>query len=506
VICLKSNNSLESTLVIFGGTGDLTYRKLFPAIYNLQQGKSLPDSFAIVSIGRRDKTNEQYRTEIYESIKKFSRYELQEETWIKLKDRIYYYQIDFTTKEGYPELVQFLYQLDNKYKTNGNRLFYLAVAPEYFGLIVQLLNENGLVQNDNSWQRVIIEKPFGRDLVSAQLLNEQITKVFSEENTYRIDHYLGKEMLQNIMVIRFANSLFEPIWNNKYIDNIQISSSETVGIGDRGGYYEKSGALRDMVQNHMLQLLSLTAMEPPSSLETKAIRNEKVKLLQSIQELTPEVISKNMIRGQYDKGVINGKDVISYKEENRVSSDSNTETFIALKLYINNFRWHGVPFYIRTGKHMPSKSTEVVIQFKALDHVLYFDEHKNLQPNLLVIRIQPNEGVYLQFNGKVPGTKDLIVPVKMDYCQNCEITNNSPEAYERLLLDALKGDSTLFTRWDEVETSWKFIGQVDNYLRNDPSIITYKSGTWGPDESEELLVRDGRKWWNVGGESFNENS
>ncbi|WP_339062383.1 glucose-6-phosphate dehydrogenase [Tepidibacillus marianensis] len=493
------NTDLSNIFVIFGGTGDLTYRKLIPAIYNLRQGKQLPEQFAVVSIGRREKSNEQYRSELVNSIKEFSRIPLKEKLWDLLKERIYYYQLDFSTDEGYPLLKEFLEQLDQKYQTKGNRIYYLAVAPEFFGLIAEKLSVHEMTDNEGAWQRVVIEKPFGRDLPSAQILNQEMTRVFREENTYRIDHYLGKEMLQNIMVIRFANALFEPIWNHKYIDHIQISSSETVGVETRGGYYEKSGALRDMIQNHMLQLLTMTTMEPPVSLKTEAIRNEKVKVLQSIGEFTAESVLRNTVRGQYGPGFAKGKDIPGYQEEERVSSTSTTETFAAIKLHINNFRWSGVPIYIRTGKRMPSKSTEVIVQFKQLEHTLYFKEFSQyLTPNLLVIRIQPLEGVYLQFNAKQPGTKNYIVPVKMDFCQNCQVGSNSPEAYERLLYDVMRGDSTLFTRWDEVEYSWKLVDSIEEVWKNQPiDFPNYESGRWGPKEADELLQRDQRNWWNI---------
>ncbi|SNX52705.1 glucose-6-phosphate dehydrogenase [Thermoanaerobacterium sp. RBIITD] len=490
-----SLNEFSSIMVIFGGTGDLTHRKLMPALYNLLFEKNLPENFCIVSVGRRDKTNESYRNEVYESIKNFSRIELDENVWKVLKNKIYYQKFDFHDDNGYTHLKGLLSELDDNYNTNGNRIFYLAVAPEYFELIVEKLNEHGMVENNRSWQRVMIEKPFGKDLNSAKYLNKKITEVFREKNTYRIDHYLGKEMLQNIMVIRFANVFFEPVWNNKYVDNIQISSSETVGIENRGGYYEKAGALRDMVQNHMLQLITLTAMEPPVDLSTESIHDEKVKVLKSLQELTPELVLKNAIRGQY-KG---------YREEEKVKPNSDTETYVALKIYIENFRWAGVPFYIRTGKRLPVKSTEIIVQFKPLPGILFFKENGGLTPNLLVIKIQPEEGVFLQFNAKKPGTSNKIIPVQMDFCQNCQVGSNSPEAYERLIYDALRGDSTLFTRWDEVEYSWKYVDKIAEVWRNEkPNFPNYEAGTWGPIEADKLILKDNFKWWNIGG-SNNEN-
>ncbi|MGB9680144.1 MAG: glucose-6-phosphate dehydrogenase [Thermoanaerobacteraceae bacterium] len=482
-------NNISNIMVIFGGTGDLTHRKLMPAIYNLKYQNMLPDNFAIVSIGRRDKTEDEYRKEVFESIKNYSRFDIDNEIWDNLSKRIYYKKFDFADESGYKNLNTVLNEIDEKYNTNGNRIYYLAVSPEYFGVIVEKLRKHCMAESGNSWHRVVIEKPFGEDLKSAQKLNKIITDAFTEKNIYRIDHYLGKEMLQNIMVIRFANVFFEPVWDRRYIDNVQISSNEIVGIENRGSYYEKAGALRDMVQNHMLQLLTLTAMEPPVNLNTESIRDEKVKVLKSIEMFTPEIVEKNVVRGQY----------IGYKEEEHVSFDSNTETFVALKLHIENFRWAGVPFYIRTGKKMPEKSTEIIVQFKPLPGVLYFKEYGNLMPNLLIIRIQPEEGVNLQFNAKVPGAGNLVIqPVDMDFCQNCQITNNSPEAYERLIFDVMKGDSTLFTRWDEVLYSWNIVDSISDAWENQKtSLYYYKQGTWGPEEANLLLTRENRKWWNV---------
>jgi glucose-6-phosphate 1-dehydrogenase len=349
-------------------------------------------------------------------------------------------------------------------------------------------------EKSGAWKRIVIEKPFGKDLESAKYLNDKIVNVFGEKSTYRIDHYLGKEMLQNIMVIRFANMLFEPLWNNRFIDHIQISSSETVGVENRGGYYEKSGAMRDMVQSHLLQLISLIAMEPPNDLDTDSIRNEKVKVLKALKNISFSGMKNNVVRGQYGSAIIKEEKIQSYREEKRVSPNSNTETFVALKIYVENLRWADVPFYIRTGKRMPRKSTEIVIQFKSIQDILYFKE-KDLQPNMLVIRIQPQEGVFFQFNAKEPGAHGNIIPVQMDFCQNCQIGFNSPEAYERLIYDVMRGDSTLFARWDEVEYSWKFVDSIlEAWRKEKPQFPNYKSGTWGPEEANLLLKRDNRKW------------
>jgi glucose-6-phosphate 1-dehydrogenase len=489
---------LPCILVIFGGTGDLTHRKLIPSLYNLQHQNLLPDNFAVVSVGRRDYSNDFYREQLRKSAENFSRFKINDEDWSKLEQRIHYVKFNFEDHDGYDKLDENLREFDTTYNTQGNRIYYLAVAPEYFEVIVDKLEEHNMALNSPGIKRIVIEKPFGKDVESAQYLNDKITRVFTEKNTYRIDHYLGKEMIQNIMVLRFANTLFESIWNNKYIDNIQISSSETVGVENRGGYYENSGALKDMIQNHMLQLLTLVAMEPPANLDTESIRDEKVKVLRSMEKITPKYIKENMVRGQYGRGRIGNKDVAAYREEDRVSPDSNIETFAALKLQIENYRWAGVPIYLRTGKRLRTKSTEIIIQFKTLPGVLYFKENGHLEPNLLVIKIQPREGAFFQFNAKRPGTGNVIVPVQMDFCQNCNFENNSPEAYERLLSDVIKGDSTLFTRWDEVAFSWKY---VDNILKvwreNESDFPNYESGSWGPKEADELLAKDGRKWWNI---------
>lgn len=491
---------LSCALVIFGADGDLAHRKLMPALYNLTYSGNIPEHFAVAAVGRREKTDEEYRNEVYASIMKYSRMTPDADNWNRLKERITYVRLDFSENEGYSKLEDCLTGFDKKYGTRGNRVYYLAVAPENFELVAAKLKEHGLAKKGEAWQRLVIEKPFGRNLDSARNLNRNITATFTEGNTFRIDHYLGKEMLQNIMVIRFANSFFEPVWNNRFIDNIQISACETVGVGLRGGYYERSGALRDMIQNHLLQLLTLVAMEPPVDLSAESIRDEKVKVLRSMEAFTPELVSKNVVRGQYGPGMAKNMQVPGYRQEARISAQSDTETFIALKTHIDNFRWAGVPFYLRTGKRMPSRSIEVVINFKPLPRVLYFKENEGLESNMLVIKIQPQERVFYLFNAKRPGTENRIVPVQMDFCQNCDICdveNNSPESYERLLLDVMKGDSTLFTRWDEVEYSWRFVDRIaDGWESQKPGFPNYAAGTWGPAEADELLARDGRKWYN----------
>ncbi len=487
--------NIGNAFVIFGGTGDLTKRKLIPAIYNLKIDGLLPDNFFVTAVGRREKTSEAFVAEMKEALVDFSRNHLNEEVWEDISKRIYYYKLDFDSSDEYLDFDNYLCALENKHNTKGNRLFYLAVSPDFFGVIVEKLHEYGLARENGCFNRVVIEKPFGSDLESARKLSKKITHAFNEENTYRIDHYLGKEMLQNIMVIRFANVFFEPIWNNKYIDHIQITSSETLGVSERGGYYEKAGALKDMLQNHLLQLLALTAMEPPVRLDTESIRDEKVKVFKGLKVYTPEEVEENVVRGQYAKS--EDGEILGYRQEGRTADDSDTETFIALKVEIENYRWAGVPFYIRTGKRMKEKNIEVVVQFKSLAKSLYLNALNQSIPNQLVIKIQPTEGVYLRFNTKKPGQSNETIPVSMDFCQNCEIGYSEPEAYERLLHDAMHGEKSLFTRWDEVEYSWKFVDAIQRaWEMKKPDFPNYQPGTYGPQASEELLIRDGRTWRN----------
>lgn len=494
----NGDGNLSAVLVIFGGTGDLTHRKLMPALYNLVLDQLLPEHFAVVSVGRRDKTEEEYRKEVYDSINKHSRNKIDETIWEKLEKKLHYYRFDFTDLAGYKDLKVYLEEMDKKAKTGGNRVFYLAVAPEYFETIVNGIQISNMARNDSSWSRLIIEKPFGKDLKTARKLNSKLLEVFDESRIYRIDHYLGKEMIQNIMVLRFCNSIFESIWNNKFIDNIQISLTEKLGVGTRGGYYENSGAMRDMIQNHIIQILSLVAMEPPVNLKTDSIRTEKQKVIEAIEEITPEFLKNNVVFGQYGKGFIDGSPVPSYREEVNVPSNSNTETFVALKLHINNFRWAGTPFYIRTGKRMSKSSAEIVIQFKDLPNILYFKDQDVQEPNLLVIRIQPNVGVFFQFNTKDFSTHHGIVPTQMDTSSISPTQGNTPEAYERLIYDILRGDSTLFSRWDEVEAAWTVADKLIQYREQKKhQFPNYDSGSMGPVRSFELLAKDGRKWWYV---------
>ncbi len=498
--------SEPSIMVIFGGTGDLTHRKLIPALYNLAFDQLMPDHFAIVSIGRRNKTTEEYRDELKVALEKYSRNKISESQWERLRDIIYYYQLDFTATEGYDALATFLNGLDERHQTLGNRIFYLAVAPEYFETIVNGLGKSGQAschyitgEQCPNWQRLVIEKPFGKDLKTAKHLNDSLHAYFAENDIYRIDHYLGKDMIQNIMVLRFANLVFESLWSNQYIDNIQISLGEKLGVGSRGGYYEHSGAIRDMVQNHILQILSMVAMEPPVALTTEAIRQEKLKVIQAITPFTTDSLRDNVVFGQYGAGTVDGEKVPGYREESNVPETSTTETFVAMKLSVNNFRWAGTPFYIRTGKRLAGSSAEIVVQFKSLPNILYFADDKNHQePNLLVIRIQPNVGVYFQVNTKDFSTQKDIMPVKVETSHLSPNQGNTPEAYERLIYDIMRGDATLFAWWNEVEASWKLADQIISFRENQRHRFpNYSAGTNGPIKSIELLARDGREWWSV---------
>ncbi len=488
-------------VVIFGATGDLTSRKLFPALYNLARDGQLPSHFACVGFARREKTHEQFRGEMQKAVGEFSRVKpLDENLWSSFNNQIYYHSSNFDDDKGYDDLRTFLEQLDKEHGTKGNRVFYLSTQPRYFPLIIEHLGKRGLIYDTgkvkDKWSRVIIEKPFGHDYSSAIELQQFVLNHLAESQIYRIDHYLGKETVQNLLVFRFGNSIFESIWNNHYIDHVQITVGEEIGIGTRGAFFEEAGILRDIVQNHMMQLLSLTAMEPPSSLSADAIRDEKVKVLKALRPLDMERFSEQVVRGQYGPGYVDGEDAIGYRQENNVDPHSSIETFTALKLYIDNWRWSGVPFYLRAGKRLPKRATEIAITFKGVPGVLFSQNEKKTEHNVLVIRIQPDEGISLRMNCKVPGPSSPIQPVKMDFRYSSYFGLTPPEAYERLIYDCMLGDGTLFARGDEVLTSWKWITPVlDRWHESAPSDFpNYPSGTWGPQAADEMLARDGREW------------
>ena len=421
---------------------------------------------------------------------------MRDEIWKTFAQSIFYLQSEFGGEAGYKTLAKRLDKIDKESGTRGNRLFYFAAAPDQFEPILKHLKAAGLNETcKGSWARVIVEKPFGTDLASARELNRIVRHSFSEEQTYRIDHFLGKETAQNILVLRFANAIFAPLWNTHYIDHVQITAAETLGVETRAGYYERAGALRDMVQNHLLQLLCLIAMEPPIDLSADSIRDEKVKVVRSLRRFAQSEIAANVVRGQYAQGAIDGKLVAGYRKEPKVKSDSQTETFVALRLYIDDWRWADVPIYMRVGKRLPKSATEISIHFKKAPAVLF---NKNLSDqNVLVIRIQPDEGISLRIHAKVPGTSFRVEPVKMDFHYGTSFGKASPEAYERLLLDAMSGDATLFARRDEVEEAWAFIDVIASAWsakKDAPGLFPYPAGSWGPDEADDLLARDGRAW------------
>ena len=468
-------------LVIFGATGDLTNRKLLPAIYQLKQQGQLPEQFAVVATARSQHTDEHYRKIAKEAVKKYSGLTFDQEIWETLSKQLYYHPLKFDEDDGYAGLKDLLRRLDDQLQTNGNHIFYLAVAPEYFGKISDRIEKYQLINQDRGWYRLMIEKPFGENLKSAKELNRDLTRVFKEENLYRIDHYLVKEMVRNLMVIRASNQIFEPLWNGDFIDHIEIISMESEGIGLRGRYYDNSGALRDMVQNHLLQMLALTAMEMPDSLSVKKVRTEKVKMLRALIPIEEDQINNQVVLGQYE----------GYLNEERVKADSSTETFAALKVCLDHPRWRDVPFYLKTGKAVASKMTQINIQFKRPLGTSYLgDVLQSADPNRLIIKIQPDEGFEFVFNTKKPGTLDSIMPVSMDFCQSCLVEHNTPEAYEKLILDCINGDASSFTHWKELEATWTWIDRITNWASQNPQMVhTYPKGSEGPEAAQELLKR-----------------
>src|SRR5881392_3366466 len=486
------------TIVIFGATGDLTHRKLVPALYNLAADGDLPPAVEIVGFARRPKTDDEFRRDLEEATRNFSRQTVRDEIWINFAQSIFYHQSEFEDESGYKALAKRLDEIDKNHGTRGNRLFYFAASPDQFEPILKHLKAAGLNQTrKGSWARVIVEKPFGTDLASARELNRIIRNSFSEEQTYRIDHFLGKETAQNILVLRFANAIFAPLWNRHYVDHVQITAAETLGVETRAGYYERAGALRDMVQNHLLQLLCLIAMEPPIDLSADSIRDEKVKVVRSLRRISSAKMANNIVRGQYAAGAINGKPVAGYREEKNVNPKSETETFVALRINVDDWRWADVPVYLRVGKRLPKSGTEISVHFKRAPSVLFNKESVALDQNVLVVRIQPDEGISLRMQAKIPGTSLRIEPVKMDFHYGTSFGKASPEAYERLLLDAMSGDPTLFARRDEVEEAWAFVDPIEHawsQKENAPPLCFYPAGSWGPEEADELLACDGRTW------------
>src|SRR5215813_2725861 len=483
-------------VVIFGATGDLTHRKLVPALYNLAADGELPPDVVIVGFARRDKSDDEFRSDLEESTRKFSRQPVRDEIWKTFAQSIFYHRSEFGDEAGYKQLANRRDEIDKTHGTRGNRLFYLAAGPDQFEPILRNLKTAGLNQTcKGSWARVVIEKPFGTDLASARELNRVVRVSFAEEQTYRIDHFLGKETAQNILVLRFANAIFAPLWNRRYMDHIQITAAETLGVEGRAGYYETAGALRDMVQNHLLQLLCLVTMEAPSDLSADSIRDEKVKVVRCLRRLSADDVASNVVRAQYAEGAINGQPVPAYRAEQNVNPKSMTDTFVALRLHIDDWRFWNVPIYMRVGKRLPKSATEISVHFKKAPMVL-FNKETN-EANVLVIRIQPDEGISLRIRAKMPGTSFQIEPVKMDFHYGTSFGKASPEAYERLLLDAMSGDATLFARRDEVEEAWAFIDIIENawsQKKNAPELVFYPAGSWGPEAADDLLARDTRAW------------
>jgi glucose-6-phosphate 1-dehydrogenase len=497
----RANVPDPCTIVIFGATGDLTRRKLLPALYNLAVDGLLPETFAVVGFARRDWTDETLREVAREGTEKFSRRDPDPAHWGGFESSIFYVNGSFEDRDAYPALEKRLEEVESARGIPGNRLFYLSIPPSAIGTCVANLRAAGLVRRQESgrpFSRIIIEKPIGHDYASAVQINDDVAKVFHESQVFRIDHYLGKETVQSILVNRFGNSIFEPLWNQKYIDHVQITVSEEEGVGTRGGYYEEAGALRDMVQNHILQTLCLTAMEPPWSLGSEVVRDHKIAVLNCLRPIAAKDVDQHVVRAQYGPGVHAGVEVPGYRREERVRPDSTTETYVALRVFVDNWRWSGVPFYIRTGKRLPKRASEIAIQFKSVPPVLFnTSSTKPLEPNVLVLRIQPDEGLSLRIATKLPGPSVRISPVQMDFRYGSTFGDQSPEAYERLLLDVMAGDASLFMRRDAVEASWKWVENILDAWHESGArwLPEYPAGSWGPVEAERLIGKDGA--WRV---------
>ncbi|MGZ6339149.1 MAG: glucose-6-phosphate dehydrogenase [Candidatus Limnocylindrales bacterium] len=485
--------------VLFGATGDLAHRKVLPALYQLWRTNLLPHEFAVLAVARRSYSDDSFRDEVRQTLEQFSRVRPIDETaWAAFARRICYQQLDFVDDAGYDRLSERLDGIDQDWATRGDRLYYLATQPSQVTEIIRQIGRVGLDHEVHGagWRRIVIEKPFGRDLDSAIRLNREVGKVFRESQVYRIDHYLGKETVRNVLVFRFGNGIFEPIWNRRYVDHVQITVGESLGVEARGAFYEETGAIRDILQNHLLQLTTLVAMEPPAAFEADALRDEKVKVLRAISRFSVDEVGRDVVRGQYGPGWVNAEPVAGYRQEPEVDPASETETFVAARLTIDDWRWGGVPFYLRTGKRLPKRATEIAIQFKEVPHRLFQHSSADPEPNLLAMRIQPDEGILLRFAAKVPGLGLDVRSVNMDFTYGSTFVVDSPDAYETLILDALLGDASLFTRADEVEEAWGIVTPIiDGWAESPaPDFPSYASGTWGPEAADELIERDGRGW------------
>jgi glucose-6-phosphate 1-dehydrogenase len=481
----------DQILVIFGASGDLTRRKLIPALYHLEMQDLLPDGFSILGVGRKEYTDAGFRDIAGKALESHDNAKA-----ATFKERVFYQQLDTANGDAYGELKTRLNMLAESCGCPLNMIFYLATPPSMYGIIARSLAAQGLAGEQKGWKRIIVEKPFGYDLASSRELNQEFLSAFEESQIYRIDHYLGKETVQNIMVTRFSNGIFEPVWNRNFISHVEITAAEDIGVGDRGGYYEGSGALRDMFQNHILQLVALVAMEPPVLADSTSIRNEIVKVLESLRPLGKEDIEKNVIRAQYLESRVRGEKVTAYRSENGVDPESRTETFAALKFYIDNWRWKGVPFYVRTGKRLPTRVTEIVVHFEETPHTIFRNRDEDISNNQLIIRIQPDEGLLLKFGMKVPGAGYQVQTVNMDFHYSDLSDVYLPTAYERLLLDCMMGDSTLYARGDAVEWAWRFVDPVLQYWEAHPGhlLYGYPGGTWGPPEADAMFDDPGTSW------------
>lgn len=496
---MNSKPIVNQILVIFGASGDLTYRKLIPAVFDLYKQKSLPKHFAVLGVARSQMTDEDFRKKMRDGVKQFAilKDNTTDEELNDFCKLLHYLPLATDNGTEYTKLKDRLDKLDNTEKTDGNYIFYLSTPPSLYTLVPRFIAEQGLNSQEKGFRRIIIEKPFGTDYDSAIELNKSLRKDYDEDQIYRIDHYLGKETVQNVLVTRFANGIYEPLWNRNYIKRVEITAAESLGVENRGGYYDNSGALRDMVQNHLLQVVALVAMEPPMSIDSEAIRNEKLKVFQALQPLTRDDLYNNIIRGQYTAATIKKQEVKGYREESGVNPDSRTETFLAMKLYINNWRWGGVPFYIRTGKKLPTRVTEIVIHFKPTPQKLFI-QNKDFhdEDNLLIIRIQPDEGILLKTAMKVPGSGYTVKTVNLDFHYSDLEGTYVPEAYERLLLDCMTGDSTLYIRGDALEATWKFVQPILDYWKEYPDspLHGYPAGSWGPDCADALIEGEFDTW------------